>query len=314
MSINYSFVVFIFSFNRGEFLYNCITSVEKSIDDIKIVIFDDNSDDPQTLRVLERASRHHEVIKNSRLDEFEKKTGGLAGSMNMAMQYALDRHYEYAVFVQDDMQFVRRIFDTDFRDLIAYFENVKNSIQISTNFVRKLSYDNINNEFYIDKNSKSYLKKEGAGRGKSNFSDTGVFSVSRFFELFERFEIGEDVNNAKAKSRGLACGLAIYPFMCWLPYPPSYRGKKKDWRHRIFEYFGRSGYYPIKRMSASDVSEFIHRDPSVIPVMEEFLEAPNVPRKDVWSTGGGEYNFICYGSLLAKTFVFLQSLKRKLKK
>jgi hypothetical protein len=51
----------IFSFNRGQLLDNCVRSVEKFSPDTPIAVFDDASDDPETLRVLrEVADRDHE--------------------------------------------------------------------------------------------------------------------------------------------------------------------------------------------------------------------------------------------------------------
>ena len=303
------FIIFVFSFNRGTFLENCIESIERAVGSIEVCIVDDNSDDVETVSVLNRLSARYLVIRNNRSDEYEIKTGGLAGCMNLAMAHAENRDFEFAIFIQDDMQFVRPIGENDLSSLVQYFDSVQNSIQISTTFVRRLSADKFLDDHWISSRAGAYIRKKTSERGKSNFSDTGVFSVERFKEVFKRFEIGEDNNSAKAMALNLTCGRSINPFICWLPYPLSYRGKKRGLQHRIFEHFGRSGYYPIEFMSARDGANFISRDAEILPVMEVFLISPDSPRQDIWSTGGGEYNFVAYGGILAKVFSFARSQK-----
>ncbi|HIP01438.1 MAG TPA: glycosyltransferase [Marinobacter salarius] len=305
-----SLIVFVFSFNRGRFLLNCIKSIDSFLDGFEVVIVDDESTDKDTQNVLAAVSKRHRVLKNDGVGEYEEKTGGLAGSMNMAMAYAAERGYEYALFIQDDMQLVRPVLNEDFSNISSYFDKIINTIQLSSTFVRKLSSGDFLNKYDIRDSASAYIRIEGSERGKSNFSATGVFSVSRFHRLFGRFEVGEAKNSAKAISLGLTCGRSIYPFMCWLPYPSSFRGKKKNLKHRFFEHFGRSGFYPIKQMSDTEVETFLRRNPSYIPVMEEFLYSPSSPRHDVWSTGGGEYNFLGYGGALSKLFLAAKSTKK----
>lgn len=308
--MNEGFAVYVFSFNRGLFLENCIRSIEAAADSIPIYIFDDNSTDPKTKEVLGTLSRRHRVIRNTNAEYCEMKTGGLSGSMNLAMSHALEEGFTIAVFIQDDMQFVRHIEEADKRMLVKYFDVVPNSIQIATSFVRRLSADTFLQDHAVNIEAGAYVRTKSAERGKSNFSDTGVFCVQRFHEIFKRFEVGEDVNSLKARSLSIVCGRAIFPFMCWLPYPQSHRGKKRTLRHRFYEYFGRSGYYPIRMMTQSEVDAFLSRDPSTIPVMEAFLDAPYSPRQDIWSTGGGEYNFLAYGGALAQGYSALRKMKR----
>ena len=42
------FEVAIFSYNRGEYLKNCVESVRRNIPDATIRVYDDCSDDPET--------------------------------------------------------------------------------------------------------------------------------------------------------------------------------------------------------------------------------------------------------------------------
>lgn len=305
---------FVFSYNRSQFLINCISSIQQCAPTHSVTIIDDGSDDPPTQKALQRLSERYEVIQNTRGFECENKTGGLAGSMNLAMAIAASEKRQYVLFIQDDMQFVRKLSPRDVSMIDDYFLRVQNSIQLSTSFIRTLSADSFFNGYIVLSEAHAYIRRPEAERGKSNFSDTGVFSVPRFFEVFKSFDVGEDKNSSKAKNLGLTCGRSGFPFMCWLPYPISYRGKRRRLRHRAFEVFGRSGFYPIEIMAEHEAARFVQRDLEELPIMERFLVARNVPRRDIWSTGGGEYNFLAYGGVAANVYQFLKRTKRRLQK
>jgi len=306
-----SMAIAVFSFNRGVFLEHCIKTIEKNAPELSITIYDDNSDDQFTCSILERLSKKYKVKKNIRPEEVEDKTGGLAGCMNMAMRDARDLGIEYILFIQDDMQLVRPITHDDLSYIDNYFDVISNTFQISTNFFREINVNTLPQEYYTNIKAAAYIRHKESEHGKSNFSDTGVFSVSRFYQLFQNFEVGEDVNSMRAISNGLTLGFSIYPFMCWLPYPLSYRGKKRTPKHLLFEHYGRSGFYPILQMQEEEVKNLFNRNPEELPIMERFLHSPSSPRQDVWSTGGGEYNFLAYDGNLAKLYKIVKNLKRK---
>jgi len=309
--MTYSLCIFVFSFNRGIFLENCISSIEQCAPGVKTVIIDDNSTDPDAIEKLGSLSEKYQVIR-SFTEQAEMKTGGLYGNMNHAIKLACEWGYSYSIFIQDDMQLVRQIKKNDIVRIDDYFERVPNSIQVSTTFIRTLSATDFLDEHFINQKAHAYIRHTNKEKGKSNFSASGVFHVERFHNIFGSFEVGEGINSEKARKLGLICGRAIYPFMCWLPYPESYRGKRKDMKHKFFEYFGHSGYYPIECMADESVTEFLNRDPHILPIMEHYLSAPTAPRADVWSTGGGEYNFVCYGGILALFFKEIRSIKHRL--
>lgn len=303
-------IVFVFSFNRGPFLANCVNSLRTAAIASPVVIFDDNSDDSDTLEVLQQLGADYEIVKADNSLAHEFRTGGLSGMMMQALLIAQQRGYRYALFIQDDMQFVRRLTPGDYDRVAHYFAAVGNSFQLSTNFIRSLSCDDVETNCVFDADAGAYIRKPEQERGKSSFSDTGILHVERYFALFHPFEVGEPSNSRKARERGLVLGKSPYPFMCWLPYPTSYRGKKKSFAHAMFETLGRSGFYPIRFMSDPEAKAFLQRPPHDLPVMERFLVAPDNPRADRWSTGGGEYNLLAYGGLAARAFRLVRDTKR----
>ncbi|MCF7728058.1 glycosyltransferase family 2 protein [Sulfitobacter sp. M22] len=312
--MNTSLAIFVFSFNRANFLENCINSIEACIPEhVPVIILDDNSTDPETVEYLGELSFRYQVLFHDKADAVEMKTGGLYGAMNKAMTIAQHEEFDLVIFIQDDMQFVRRLEINELSRYEKYFEEVPNSIQLSTSFVRELSADSFLQDHATMPDSGAYIRHLHKISGKANFSATGVFSVERFYKLFKKFEVGEGVNSQKARQLGLVNGRAIYPSVCWLPYPISYRGKKRMLKHRFFERFGRSGFYPINLMTDAESKRFLERNPKIVPVMERFLVAPSAPRQDIWSTGGGEYNFVCYGGFFARIFLCLRRVINFLK-
>lgn len=305
--------IYVFSYNRARFLQHCLRTVEECCPGFTICIVDDDSTDLETVTLLKRLSVSYEVISNGDKNQAEHKTGGLAGCMNTAMLHARENEVRSALFIQDDMQMVRKLLPEDFQRITDYFQRVPNTIQVSSTFVRLLSAEQFLGKHSVKLDAHAYIRQKWEERGKSSFSATGVFDVERFHRLYSSFEVGEGNNSDKARRLGLVCGRSIYPFMCWLPYPESYRGKRKDMKHKFFEYFGRSGFYPIELMSDESVAELFNRDPHTLPIMERYLSAPTSPRADIWSTGGGEYNFAAYGSFAAKIYKFLRYGKRTAK-
>ena len=178
MSENNSIHLFVFSFNRGQFLNNCILSVRKCAAEVPLTVIDDCSNDPDTLLVLEKLRKDYEVISNDKIHQKEKKTGGLAGSMNQAMEIASSRNVQYAFFLQDDMQFVRTMRDIDLANVEKYFELIENTFQISTNFIRQISSDAYLSKNGIVAGGRAYVRRDEIANGKSYFSDTGIFTSS----------------------------------------------------------------------------------------------------------------------------------------
>ena len=287
------FSIYIFSFNRGKFLQNCIASIEACAGDCVTTIIDDHSKDPDTIAVLSDLSQRYRVIRPS--DDSNEKTqatvlGGLYGNMNLAMKDAVTHDCKRVLFIQDDMQLVRPITDRDFKNIDDYLRANKNTFQISTTFVRSLNQPSFDEKHFLDDSRSAYLRYPDRERGKSSFCDTGVFDVERFRLLFKNFVVTEGANSSKARSLGLCCGSSVYPFMNWLPFPVAHRGKRHSILFNLLEKLGGSGYHPIELMQNSEIDDLLSRDPLILPIMEQYLSSPTSPRQDVWSTGGGEYN------------------------
>ena len=57
---NVKFMTAVFSYNRGQLLDNCVRSIEEFSPDTHITVFDDQSDEPETIETL-RANEHEDM-------------------------------------------------------------------------------------------------------------------------------------------------------------------------------------------------------------------------------------------------------------
>lgn len=289
---------YVFSFNRGEFLENCLKSFRTCAPDIKVTVIDDNSTDPHTIDVLSRLQDEIQVIQPQNA-QTETKTGGLYGNMNAALEIAHEANLKYVLFIQDDMQLVRSLRSIDFEMIENFFEFNRNVVQYQTCFRRRDTSERLGRLAFLDASKTAFFLPDDVEGGKDNFSATGIFHVSRMKERLDKFVIGEGANSERCRDLGIKKGLSSYPFMNWLPYPRSFRGKKRSATHSAVEYFGGAGFHPITIMQDSKIDSFLDKKASAVPVAEEWLSAPTAPRQDYWSTGGGEYNLVARGGFLA---------------
>ena len=228
--------------------------------------------------------------------------------MGYAIQHAISGNFEYALFLQDDQQLVRPILDKDIVNIQKFFENNQKAFQIYTCFLKKtyLKYDLM--RMKTDTSGTVYLRKDIGRAGLSHFSAVGLFKIDRFMSLFEKFETGELQNDYKAKTNSIKMGFYRYPFMMWLPFPQSHRGKKRTLYRRTIEKLGKAGLYPINYMSDGDIKRLFQAKGNELPVAEQCLACPSVPENKYWSTTGGHSNLIALGGsrrligrILAKT-------------
>lgn len=302
--------IFVFSFNRGRFLAHCIASIEACVSGAQVIIIDDGSDDPRTLAQLEYLSSKYRVLGPTRSSDEEIKTGGLYSNMNLALNIAEARNERRALFIQDDMQLVRTVTGADCLFIDGFFDANPGAIQIQPCFRRRESLSRLVSCAFLDNSGSAFFLPSIAEKGKDNFSATGVFDIKRVRDFLGEFSVGEGRNSFRCRSLGIKKGLAAYPFMSWLPYPPSFRGRRRSIIHRSMEFFGGAGFHPIDMMSDDDSQRLLHRQPVTLPVVEDWLFSPSAPRHDRWSTGGGEYNLIARGGLIGAAYNSLRKSKK----
>lgn len=259
---------FIFSFNRGPFLENCIRSIETCAPGCRLTVIDDGSDDKETLEVLDRIAGRHRVISKSA--ETGHKLGGLYANMQAA--YEMAGEDELICFLQDDTQMVRRLSEGDIRGLRDCFANEPTLGFISPAFVRAISMKHpADRDFRFDENTGLwywYPQKRSTGTW---FSALLIADTKRLREANWRFATGESANNRQAEKTFCRMARMRAPFAMWLPNGHAYRGKLKSLALRYGEWRRRCGMYPLELMEPSRVKALQEVEPPHLPVAEELL-------------------------------------------
>lgn len=287
--------VYIFSYNRARLLDHALETAALCMKDFDVFLVDDNSDDLETKRVLSKWSTKIPTLE-VRNEIGERKTGGLYPNMNSALRHACDKGYDYALFTQDDMQFIRPFDPRDAALVEDYFAAHQNAIQLLVHFIKRPpSGFDLAEHWTPDESGTSYLRKEMDSNMKSAFCAGGIFHVSRTVEALKAFAMSEVENSARLRAKGYYYGVSHLPLISFMPAPISYRGKRRNLEHRFYEILGGAGFHPVEQMSDDEIERFWNRDRSVFPVAEDFLHCPTAPAPEDWASGGGDYLVVARG-------------------
>lgn len=266
----------IFSFNRGVFLRNCVESIRACIDGAEIVIFDDNSDDPETCEYLKQAAEFCRIVEPRETGTI--KHGGLYHNMNAALDLLSDRRL--ICFLQDDTQVVRPVSSSELGAVEELFTQNPMLGFVHPCFIRGID---------LRKRAVTplpgpapgffYRKHTGQSAG-IHYSDLVVFKPGRLVEAQWQFHQSEPANDKQAEDLFGMMAYMWLPFAMWLPEVPAYRGKKKTLGLRMAESKKQVGFYPFRLLAESEVDRLQGQETPQLPIAEDFLQCtPNSPPK-----------------------------------
>lgn len=270
----------IFSYNRGRHLLNCVNSIEQCVEAPDIRIFDDNSNDPETLEALATIAAKHTVTAPH--DEVgQSKHGGLYGNM----QRALDSlpNDAYTCFLQDDMQLVRPLSNDELGAIYQHFDDFESMAFMSPTFLKLSKKEKslkkilpIDNDFYFTRR----IINQSAG---TCYSDIFIAHIGRLKKNNWVFEAREKLNEIQAQSFFEPMHCMLNPFIVWLPNVSCYRGKKKSFALKLAEKKSKAGLYPAKIMTEEESKDFINRNIKTLPFAENYISIVGVNLKKPWS-------------------------------
>ena len=270
---------FIFSYNRGEYLENCVDSIEHCSPDSDIIIYDDDSTDTHTRTVLSKVACQHTVMSSDKREGH--KHGGLYINMQRAYESLSDN--DLFCFLQDDSQLVRKLtqYDVDFIDR-RFRENLLLGF-ISPAFVRGISRRKKGaGEFHFDDQQELFFLDNTTRSAGAYYSDILVSHVGRLREHDWSFLAGEPANQQQAMAKFDKMGYLRTPFAMWLPYGRAYRGKKRTFTLQLAEKWRRCGFYPFYYLTDEQVNSLQKSCPPAIPIAEDYLENVNPQLDKPW--------------------------------
>jgi glycosyltransferase involved in cell wall biosynthesis len=270
----------IFSFNRGRFLKNCISSIETCAPGHPIAIFDDNSDDPETTQILEYYSKKHQVIRPEQGGKSRHHLGGLYGNMQLAFEKF--QHADLVCYLQDDTQVIRKLSQDDFDRIEHAFDSEPSLAFINPCFIRGINFTKGAKYSY---NSKLGLYSRVSSHRSSGtyFSALLIMKPQRLISAEWSFAHSEPENNKKASYKFMPMGYLHAPFSMWLPEVPAYRGKKKTIGLKLAEKKRNCGFYPFKLLSERESTTLKNRDGQKLPVAEDFLKCVDFEPPKPWA-------------------------------
>jgi len=274
-------IFFVFSYNRGPHLKNCVESIERCAPSHTIVVYDDASTDPETRQILAQISVRHEVRTRD-----DKISADQHGALYTNMQRAIDSIEEDGLvcFLQDDTQLIREIDQQDLDFLEGYFEKFPDAGFLAPVFQKRITRQKTLDRFVYYEDRGVYVcehrsKKQVAG---VYYSDISVTRSDRLRRVNWQFVAGEFNNEQQAKANFLGMGYLFTPFAMWLPNPPAYRNKKKSLTFKLAEIVNRAGFYPFRIMEASTVAKMRSRPTNQVPIAEDYLTVAVDGLKSPW--------------------------------
>jgi glycosyltransferase involved in cell wall biosynthesis len=268
----------VFSYNRGEFLENCIASIENCVPHADIVIFDDDSNEPYTLRALSSLSQRHEVVQPG--NQSSHKLGGLYGNMQSALEHARDR--DLVCFIQDDMQVVRPLRQEEIADLQTTFENNPKLAFLHPCFLKGINRQRDGATLTYDASLNAFRRRATDQSAGQYFSAILITRPSRLLEKNWHFRVSEPANDLQARDYFQTIGHLFAPFAMWLPEVPAYRGKRKTLALRLAEKRRGCGLFPFETLSETEVESLQARSQEVLPFAEDFLVCANPDLEKPW--------------------------------
>lgn len=269
----------IFSFNRGQFLKNCVDSIRTCVPGADIAIFDDDSTDPDTLRYLEEAARYCEIIKPRAVGKI--KHGGLYLNMQMALEHCADR--PMVCYLQDDTQLVRPLGDDELGQLEALFGNNPGLGFVHPCFIRGIDLRKRPVVAIPGENERTFYRQDKGQSAGIHYSDLLVTVPARLLDKNWRFFQSEPGNDQQAKQL-FGSMLYLYdPFAMWLPEVPAYRGKKKTRALKWAEAKKGCGFFPFEVWAQDRSDQFRARRERDVPVAETYLNCSPEPRTRPWT-------------------------------
>lgn len=270
----------VFSYNRGEFLENCVASIERCAPTCDVTVFDDDSDDEATRRVLDEIGARHDVVR-PRATSNAGKHGGLYANMQAALE-RFDAEDEICL-LQDDMQLVRELDTADFDGIARYFDEHDDAAFVQPAFLKGCNRDADTALTRFDPATGGYLVDRTERSAGAWYSDIHVMRPGVLRAAGWRYRNRESQNEQQARAHFRQMMYLRCPFAAWLPHAPAYRGKTRTWALRRGERLAACDLYPFRILSGEANRSFLERPPEVLPFAEDLLTlADNTELPQPW--------------------------------
>jgi len=274
--------VAVFSYNRGQFLDNCVQSIERHMPTADILVVDDMSDDAATQAVVENIKRRHTVMAPDS-DGSGHKLGGLYRNMQRALDAQPDT--QLICYLQDDMQIVRDVSADELRWIDDYFDAYPRAGFLRPTFLKGHHRERDLDVLIFDDERCVYRHRDEAVGDTNRYADVSISRTDRLRSVDWQFVPGEKSNDRQAADVFEPIGVVQHPFAMFLPAVPAHRHRRKTWALRSDERRTGVGFHPYQPLQGDALARLIERDLAVLPVAEDFLETRQPSPSKPWVYG-----------------------------
>ncbi len=264
--------LYVFSYNRGAFLRNCVESALRHAPGWAVTVVDDRSSDPETRRVLAELAGRVRIVQPP-AGSGASRHGGLYANMQLALERTAPE--DWMVAIQDDTQLVRAVEADDMAYIGAYFARFPDAAFLGPRFLMGVRRRGIERAIRLDPRFPVYFY-DFSERWKDRsvtmyYMDIFIAHTGRLRSAGWRFDATESGCAQAARRLFGKMGTMAHPFVMNLPAVPFYRGKSKTRAMARAE--RRMGPEPrrFRDMGAAEVAALKGRDLSRLPFAEDYL-------------------------------------------
>lgn len=260
--------VAIFSYNRGDYLKNCVESLRRNLPGVRFTVFDDGSDEPGTVAYLQSLGEHVRHMKSAGDD----RHGGYYNNMQAALDAT---QADYLLMLQDDLQVVRPFAQEDLFKIDQVFTQSPTTVFISPLFMKGSKRAYFQQRYQPDAGLRCYrwsADPQESGKVPQKYADIAVLHVARLRESGWRFEGSEEANGALADRLFGDMVQAAEPWVFYVPEEPAYRGRVLTLGAKLAVKMAGNQVKSFRDMSEQASAAFAQRNLSVYPFAEDFVD------------------------------------------
>ena len=260
--------VAIFSYNRGAYLKNCVDSLQRNMPWIGWTVYDDGSDEPDTVAYLQSLGEHVLHMKSTDADRH--------GGYYYNMQAALDAtQADYLLLLQDDLQVVRPFALEDLSRIHQVFDQSPSTVFISPLFLKGSKRAYFQQRYQPDAGLRCYrwfADPNETGKVPQKYADIAVLHVARLRQSGWRFAASEEANGALADQLFGDMVQVADPWVFYVPEEPAYRGRVLTFGAKLAVRMSGNQVKSFQDLSPQALLAFAQRDLGVYPFAEDFVD------------------------------------------
>jgi len=268
------FTVAVFSYNRGPLLRNCVSSCVANLSGAKVIVYDDQSDDDETLSILDDLRAIGAEIRSVTYADQNDRHGGLYRNMQLALEECKTR---FLVFLQDDTQIVRQL-DSSTADVIRSTFSDPNIAFVRSQFFKQMDVSRFLPHFVLESENGSIRPRDEykACDIDHAYCDVMIADADLLKASKWQFRQLERDNQKQARELFRYMPYLKHPFVFYCPEVPSYRDRKLYWASRIVQNSRNGEIVNFMKMSDEKLKELSELPDGTLPIAENYL----VPSSD----------------------------------